>query len=254
MNNMEETKTINNDNIIKNISYDQSEILYNIMNLYNDGKPFECDITASELKFYKKNIKQKFEIPIPKILMDVYPQRDDIVKITPFKRLPLEDNSISSIVVDLPFVISPHTSPSSTDAKDGSMLIFKRFSGFYPVAEMFENYWWWMSECNRVLKDDGIIVWKSQSTVSGGINYQTEEFSFMCATRLGLYTIDKFYLEAKARLISNAKMKNQCHARKYTSSFYVFKKDSKFGEKNNYFKMIEDYTTNSLENKVWEVK
>ena len=134
------------------------------------------------------------------------------------------------------------------------MLIFKRFSGFYPVAEMFENYWWWMSECNRVLKDNGIIIWKTQSTVSGGINYQTEEFSFMCANKLGLYTIDKFYLEAKARLISNAKMKTQCHARKYTSSFYVFKKDKKFAEKNNYFKMIEDYITNSLENKIWEVK
>jgi len=247
-------ENLNNETIIKNISTDQSEILLNIMNLYNEGKPFECDITASELKFYKQNKKSKYNIPEPKILMDVYPQREDIIKIVPFRRIPLEDNSISSIVVDLPFVISPHTSESSVNPKDGSMLIFQRFSGFYPVAEMYENYYWWLSECKRVLKDNGIIVWKTQSTVSGGINHSTEEFSFMCANKLGLYTIDKFYLEAKARLISPKKYKKQCHARKYTSSFYVFQKNDKMFEKTNYFKFIEDYTNNSLEYKEWEVK
>lgn len=245
---------INNNNIIRNISYDQSEILLNIMNLYNNGKPFECDITASELKFYKKSKKDKYEIPTPKVLMDVYPQSDNIIKITPFKRLPVEDDALTSIVVDLPFVISPHKAPSSVNPKEGSQLIFQRFSGFYPVAEMYENYYWWLSECYRVLKDGGICVFKCQSTVSGGIEHSTEEFSFMAANKIGFYTIDKFYLEAKARLISNAKMKTQCHARKYTSSFYVFQKDKKFAEKTNYFKMIESYQNNSLENKIWEVK
>ena len=183
---------LNNDNVVRNISFDQSEILYNIMQLYNNGEPFECDITASELKFYKRTKGDNYDIPEPKILMDVYPQRDDIFQITPFEKLPLEDESISSIVVDLPFVISPHTSPSSINPKDGSMLIFKRFSGFYPVGEMYENYYWWMKECQRVIKPNGIIVWKTQSTVSGGIQHSTEEFSFMCANKLGLYTIDKF--------------------------------------------------------------
>ena len=134
------------------------------------------------------------------------------------------------------------------------MLIFKRFSGFYPVGEMFENYYWWMKECQRVLKPNGIIVWKTQSTVSGGINYQTEEFSFMCATKLGLYTIDKFYLEAKARLISKNKIKKQCHARKYTSSFYVFQKDGKLANKTDYFRLLDEYTNTDLEHKIWELK
>ena len=247
-------ENLNNDTIIKNISFDQSEILYNIMQLYNEGKPFECDITASELKFYNKSKKDGYYIPEPKILMDVYPQRDDIVKITPFKRLPLEDNSLSSIVVDLPFVISPHTSPSSAESKEGSMLIFKRFSGFYPVPELLENYYWWLSECYRVLKDDGICVFKCQSTVSGGIEWNSEEYSYMAATKVGFYTIDKFILSAKARLISKGKYKQQCHARKYTSTFYVFKKDKKLADKTNFFKYIEDYSKNSLEDKVWEVK
>ena len=62
---------INNANVIKNISSDQSEILKWIMDLYTEGKPFECDITASELKFYGNRKGNKYNIPEPSILMDV---------------------------------------------------------------------------------------------------------------------------------------------------------------------------------------
>ena len=48
---------LNNSNVIRDISFDQKEILYNIMRLYNDGKPFDCDMTASELKFYQSKIQ-----------------------------------------------------------------------------------------------------------------------------------------------------------------------------------------------------
>ena len=82
----------------------------------------------------------------------------------------------------------------------------------------------------------------------------TEEFSFMCANKLGLYTIDKFYLEAKARLISKTKIKKQCHARKYTLSFYVFQKNDKIANKTDYFKLLDEYTNTDLEHKIWELK
>ena len=49
-----EPKKLDNSNIIRNISFDQSEILHNIMHLYNNDEPFDCDMTASELKFYQK--------------------------------------------------------------------------------------------------------------------------------------------------------------------------------------------------------
>lgn len=38
--------------VIRSISYDQHEILYNIMKMHNNGKPFDCDITYSSGKFY----------------------------------------------------------------------------------------------------------------------------------------------------------------------------------------------------------
>lgn len=197
-------------------------------------------MTASALKFYQKGHGQKYAIPEPKILMDVFPQRKDIIKIEPLRKLPLGDESISSIVIDLPFVISPRGCPSSK--KEDSSLICKRFSSFYPASEMYENYYWWISESYRVLEQGGICVFKCQSTISGSIEHSTEEFSFMCANRVGFYTIDKFYLLARTRLIASSKIKKQVHARKYTSVFFVFKKDEKLHTKTNYYKMIENYS------------
>ena len=243
---------INNNTVIKNISTDQSEILKNIIYLYNNNEPFECDITASELKFYQKRNKNKYDIPIPKILMDVYPTNDNIIKITPFQKLPLEDKSISSIVVDLPFVISPKTCASKTNPKEGSNIISKRFSSFYPADELFENIYWWIKESYRVLKDNGICVWKMQSTISAGREVWSVPFSFLCADKLGFYCIDEFILEAKTRLVANSHFKNgQLHARKYTSTFYVFKKDEKLAKNNSCFKWLKQCEEQDLEGKVW---
>lgn len=74
------TEKLNNSNVIKNISFEQSEILWNIMQLYNDGNPFDCDMTASELKFYNGGKGHKYVIPEPKILFDVHPTQDKIKK------------------------------------------------------------------------------------------------------------------------------------------------------------------------------
>ena len=249
-----EKSELNNNTVIKNISCDQSEILYNIMQLYNNGQPFECDITASELKFYKKGKKDKYDIPIPKILMDVYPQREDIIKITPFQKLPLEDNSISSIVFDPPFVISPKDCKSKIENKCGNNMISNRFSSFYPVNELYYNYYWWINDIFRCLNENGIFILKCMSTVSGGYQHNSEEWSFLCATDAGFYCIDKFYLTANARLISASKIKKQAHARKYTSVFYVFKKDEKMFKKFNYLEMLKNLKSEDLEGLDFENK
>lgn len=245
---------LNNSTIIKNFSYNQKEILYNIMQLHNNGNPYDCDITASSLKFYNSNEDDEFYIPEPKFLFDVYPQFDKVQKITPFNKLPLEDNSINSIVIDLPFVISPHTSKSVIEPKEGSQIIASRFSSFYPVAELQENEYWWIKEAYRVLKEGGICVFKMQSTVSGGLEIWSVPFAFMCAQKLGFYIKDEFILGAKSRLISAGKYKAQQHARKYTSTFWVFEKNEKKAKKTNLFTMLENCENQELEGKVWEIK
>jgi hypothetical protein len=250
----DETATkLNNFNVIKNISFDQTEILYNIMTLHNGGKPFDCDITASELKFYEgKN--GKYKIPLPKYLFDVYPMDERVKKITPFQRLPFEDKSLESIVCDLPFVISPKKCKSVVEKKEGANMISNRFSSFYPMEELIENIYWWINECYRVLKDDGILVWKMQSTVSGGRQVWASPFSFLAADKAGFYVQDEFILEAKARLIASSKIREQKHARKYTSTFWVFKKDAKKYKINSPLNLLKRCEEQVYEGKVWEVK
>lgn len=245
---------LNNSNVIKNISYDQKEILYNISQLYNEGKPYDCDITASSLKFYEKKSGDEYVVEEPRLLFDVYPQQDRIKQITPFKPLPLEENSIHSIVVDLPFVISPKTCASMVKEDKDSCMIAKRFASFYPYQEAYDNHYWWINECYRVLEDGGIIVWKMQDTISGSIFHNFVEFDKICAQSLGLYLIDEFFLLAKARLISSSKIKKQQHARKYTSSFLVFKKDKKLGEKFSPLNILQYCKENVKEGMSYEYK
>lgn len=215
---------LNNSNVIKNISFDQSEILWNIMQLYNDGNPFDCDMTASELKFYNGGKGQKYVIPEPKILFDVSPTQDKIKKITPFQPLPLEDNSIHSIVVDLPFVIS--VGPSMNQDIKGQNIISNRFSAFYPYGSLVKNYFFWIKECYRVLDEGGCLIFKTQRTITGSKTLNSPEMSWMFAESVGFDTVDEFYLNSKNRLISG-KVKKQQHSRSYVSSFYVFKKSRK---------------------------
>ena len=40
----------------------------------------------------------------------------------------------------------------------------------------YDNHYWWINECNRVLEDGGIIVWKMQDTISGSIFHNFIEF------------------------------------------------------------------------------
>lgn len=247
-------EVVNSDNIIRNTSYSQKEILRNIMKLYNNDEPFDCDITASTLKFYTKTKGEDIDVPLPKHLFDVYPQSDNVKQIVPFQKIPMEDSSLGSIVFDPPFVISPKTCKSATEGKDKSCLIYKRFSSFYPVSELYYNYYWWIKEAYRTLKDDGIFIVKCMSTVSGGYQHNSEEFVFMTAMNMGFYCVDKFILNAKARLISSSKYKKQCHSRKYTSVFYVFQKNPKMLNKYNYFDLINKMNESDLEGMQWELK
>lgn len=227
---------LNNSNIIRNYSYDQTEILHNIGVLYNNGSDqFDADMTASSLGFYGKG-KGMYNIPVPRILMDVCPLSDSIVKIEKWGPLPLKNNSISSLVIDLPFVISPANAPSVKGKKKDANLIYERFHGYYPVDNLYLSYYHWLSEASRVLKDNGICIFKCQSCISGGIRHNIEEFSFMAAQRLGFKMEDKFTLLAKARIISSSKYKKgQKHSRSYTSQFLVFIKDPKRKNKDFFF-------------------
>lgn len=230
--------------VIKSVGCNQHEILYNIMQLHNNGKSFDCDITYSKGNFYGRfpstlnEGEGVIEIPQPKYKFDVCPQTEDTVKIDPQGQIPLEDESIDSIVIDLPFVLG--VGPSIKEDKKGQNIILKRFSCYYPAQQLYESYTHWLTEAYRVLKLNGVCIFKTQATISGGVNHDVPTFSKMIAMKIGFINDDEFILTAKSRLISG-KIKKQNHARKFHSSFLIFKKwNNKRYFKFDYNKLIDE--------------
>ena len=214
--------------VIKNINTDQHRILADIMHLYNNDEGFELDPTYSKGNFYgdfkwinEDGEKEIYTIPQPKYKMDVYPLAEDVQKLEIMGDFPLEDESVKSVNIDLPFVIS--VGPSMGNGNKNSNITSNRFSAFYPVCNLVETYYHFLKEAYRVLMEDGILVWKCQRTITGGKTLNSPEMSWLFAESLGFDCVDAFYLEGKTRLISG-KVKHQEHSRSYVSVFYVFKK------------------------------
>lgn len=240
---------------IKSVNDDQHAILRDIMNLHNGGRPFECDLTYSIGNFYGKftcvettvgddgtpfEQKVEYEIPQPKYKFDVDPQVEGCEKFDPWGDIPLADNSIDSLVIDPPFVIGPRDSASVFNGRKGSNAIQKRFSSYYPRYEMFASYEHLMKIAYRVLKPGGVLVFKSQNVISGGINLMTSYYTCTLAEKYGFYIKDEFVLTAKNRLISG-KVNEQQHSRRYHSFFHVFVKDDPKKDKIGYW--VREWTT-----------
>ena len=238
--------------VIKSISYNQHEILYNIIQLHNNGQPFDCDPTYSKGKFYgkaklnKKNGEQvDVEIPQPIFKFDVNPQVDGVVQIEPLGHLPLGDGSIHSICIDLPFLLG--CGPSVKKMKDGdgvkNNFMLRRFAYYYPLSSLLESYKHWITEAYRVLDDGGICVFKCQNVITASKFLGSPYYSKLIADSVGFDMLDEFVLLAKGRLVSG-KIKKQQHARSYHSYFLVFKKSLK--KKIPYFDFMDNETIRSL--------
>lgn len=219
-----------NNNIIKSINYKQHYLIRDMLKMHNNGNGIDVDITFSTGKFYgdfKGENGDVFTIERPKYCFDIVPQFDFVNKLETWGNIPLEDNSVDSIMIDLPFVCAPRNSKSVYENKKGSNIIFKRFASYYPIGELYASYNHWLSEAYRVLKDGGKCFFKCQNTISGSKYYCTEEYSWLAAQEKGFYVLDRFTLLAKSRLISG-KIKQQQHARNFSSIFWVFEKNGKF--------------------------
>lgn len=213
--------------LIKNTGYNQYEIIQNILKLYNEGQPIECDITYSIGNFYKEN-KFKDEdgnvvtihLEQPKYKFDLYPQTEDTKKLETEGVIPLDDNSVSSIMFDPPFIIH-----GGSEIKDTSRTV-NRFSGYVNREALYRSYYLWIKECYRVLKPDGILILKHQDCISSQCFMTSVEYSWLVADSVGFNTVDSFTLLAKSRI--KGKIKQQLHARRYDSVFKVLKKTKSY--------------------------
>lgn len=209
--------------LIKNIRYNQYEIIQNILKLYNNSQPIECDITYSVGQFYKENTLKSesgetvtIQLQQPKYKFDLYPQTEDTIKLEVEGVIPLDDNSVSCIMFDPPFIIH-----GGSEIKDTSRTV-NRFSGYVNREALYRSYYLWIKECYRVLKPDGILILKHQDCISSQCFMTSVEYSWLVADSVGFNTVDSFTLLAKSRI--KGKIKQQLHARRYDSVFKVLKK------------------------------
>ena len=199
--------------LIKTVSYDQSEIIKNIIKLYIPDNSIDCDVTFSKGNFYK-------EIDTPKLCFDINPQTENTVQ-ADCRDLPLKDNSLSSLMFDPPFLA---TTGKSLTSEDDNNIIAKRFGVYKNEKELHQFYVDAMKEFYRVLKPDGIMIVKCQDKVSSGKQYFSHVFIANEAEKIGFKPIDLFVLVAKSRLVAEWQLRNQKHARKFHSYFWVFRK------------------------------
>ena len=202
--------------MVKSISFDEQEIIQGILKLHCEY-PIELDPTYSKGNFYKKGIKA------PKYKYDIEPQLSEVVKANA-EHLPLEDECINTIMFDPPFLA---TTGKSLLIKNDSNKINKRF-GVYPTEKKLHRFYInALKEFHRLLKNNGILIFKCQDKVSSGKQYFSHNFIINEAEKLGFYTKDMFILLAKNRIVADWQLKNQKNARKFHSYFLVFEKSKR---------------------------
>lgn len=203
--------------LIKNISFDQSEIIKNILKLHVPDRKIDCDSTYSTGAFYNGT-----GIDEPRLKFDIKPQADGVIK-ADARNLPIGNNSLSCMILDPPFLA---TKGKSLQTGIGNR-INRRFSVFPDEKTLHRCYVALLREAYRVLVENGILIFKCQDKVSSGIQYMTHVFVMNEAVNIGFYPKDLFILLAKTRLVADWQVKNQQHARKFNSYFWVFQKTKK---------------------------
>lgn len=194
---------IRNKNAIRSVSNNQNEILRWILHLYNEDKTFDADLTSSVLSFYK-------QIPKPEHLYDKYPQLDEVKNLSEADSLP--DGSFSSIVYDLPFIVS----------QGRTSIIKERFTYFHTVKELYEANDEMLNRAYRLLQTNGVLVVKTMDIVYAGKQYWVSDYVLSKAKDMGLELLDKFILVANFKLFSRTH--TQHHSRKWHSYFFIFRK------------------------------
>tara|TARA_R100001244_G_scaffold785_1_gene1469 strand:+ start:246 stop:869 length:624 start_codon:yes stop_codon:yes gene_type:complete len=197
--------------IIRSVSFNEQEIIRDILYLHCNNNPIECDPTYSIGNFYKKGLTK------PKYKFDIEPQTKEVIK-SCSTNLPLNDNSINVLMFDPPFMFEKRN-------RENKNIMNKRFSMYNNgFEELKHHYKKSLLEFSRVLNTKGILIFKCQDYTDSKITL-THTYVYKWAEEVGFSAKDLFILLSKGA-IANKNLK-QRHARKYHSYFYVFELQKK---------------------------
>ena len=199
--------------MIPTISYDQHDIIRWILELHIDNQRFDLDPTYSKGVFYRPD-----DIPEPMFKADINPIGEGVLA-QDVTDMQYNNCIFDSVIFDPPFVTG-----SKKDGKPG--IIKTRFSYLRNQSELWEFYLLAMQEIYRVLKPNGVMVFKCQDQIESSKNYFNHVWIMNEAYKMGFYPKDLFVKLSK-HVMNRSNWKQQ-HARKYHCYFWVFRKtDSK---------------------------
>ena len=196
--------------VIKSISFNQTEILKSIMKLCGIDR-FCADVTYGNGNFYK-------EIPKPGRCFDIDGSLPGVEQASS-DNLPIETSSIKSLMFDPPFL----TYVRAAREGNGNMVMAKRFAGYWRYDELETHYKATIQEAARVMEYKGILVVKCQDIIhnhkmhcthANVINWSSDNFRLK----------DMFILTAKHRMPSPNRKGTQKHARIFHSYFLVLER------------------------------
>jgi len=195
--------------VIRTVSFDQSEIIKNIMHLHANGV-IECDVTYGNGSFYA-------DIERPKFKFDLDPQTTDTER-SCSTELPVNNETFNSLMFDPPFLTY------IKDKREHNSIMAKRFGGYWAYHELEDHYKKTAKEAYRVLKKDGVFIVKCQDIIHNHKMHCTHANMINWCSDSGFRLLDLFVLVAKHRMSVTGKNRKQQHARIYHSFFLVFKK------------------------------
>jgi hypothetical protein len=198
--------------LIKSVNKDQSQIIKDIVELHTEGK-IDVDIT------YSKGVIWKNTNLDPKHKFDLRIERKGVVKADVSKKIPLDNDSVDSIMFDPPFLVE-----GTKPGKIRTGITTKRFTAFRTIDELWSFYKKSIVESFRVLKPGGKLVTKTQDITYGNRVWATSSEIYNFAVQAGFKPVDRFIYTPEKYMPLPPNVKIQKHSRKVHSDFWVFEK------------------------------
>lgn len=189
------------------VFYNEQELLKTILDIHNESKAIDLDPMYNKGMFYKDLIEK------PRLRFDI--NADDKNYDCEFgdaTDLPLDDKSVSSMILDPPFMFGVHGQTLNN-------IMTKRYTMYQDWQELKNDYESIINEAYRVLEPQGMLIFKCQDYTDSKTTF-THNLVYRLAVDAGFYAKDLAIL-VKENKIYNGNT-TQRHLRKTHTYFYVF--------------------------------
>ena len=191
---------------------DETECLYALLQIHNNGEDIELDAMYNKGHFYKnsfiKKPKYRYDLDADKCMYDAL--QGDATNL-----MDINDNSIKCMILDPPFMFGVHGKTLENN-------VVKRYTMFDDFEQMKSVYKGILKESYRVLCKNGILIFKCQDYTDSKTT-MTHCLVYEWATELGFYAKDIAILNLDKDKIFNGNLMQQ-HLRKTHCYFWVFEK------------------------------